>query len=281
VSFDLTLVVPTRDEAPNVAELLARLGRAVGGPGTEILVVDDSEDDTAERVRALAPTAGGSTVRCRHRAANERIGGLGGAVLDGLRAAQAPWVCVMDGDLQHRPELVPALARRAAVGDVDLVVASRYATEGSPTGLGRTRDVTARLGRAVAHASLPGALGRVTDPLSGFFLVRRAALDLDALAPNGFKVLVEILARTPDLRVAEIAHALDPRAAGRSKAGPREAVRLLGLLRAARRGAAPPAAPHHPLHPSHPNHPNHPSHPSHRSRRSRRDAQEQPEERCA
>ncbi len=269
MSFELTVVVPTRDEAANVAELLARLGRAVGGPRTEVLVVDDSDDGTDERVRALAATAGSSAVRCRHRPADQRTGGLGGAVLDGLRVARAPWVCVMDGDLQHRPELVPVLAQRAAVGDVDLVVASRYTSDGSPTGLGRTRDVTARLGRAVAQASLPGALGRVTDPLSGFFLVRRSALDLDALAPNGFKVLVEILARTPDLRVAEVAHALDPRAAGRSKAGPREAVRLLGLLRAARRGAAPPPAPHHPLHPSHP---------SHRSRPSHRT---EPEERCA
>jgi dolichol-phosphate mannosyltransferase len=268
VTSDLTVVVPTRDEAPNIAELLARLGRAVGGPRTEVLVVDDSDDDTPARVAALSETAGSAAVRCRHRPAGERTGGLGGAVLEGLRAARAPWVCVMDGDLQHRPELVPVLVRRAAAGDVDLVVASRYTTAGSPTGLGRTRDVTARVGRAVARASLPGALGRVSDPLSGFFLVRRAALDLEALAPNGFKVLVEILARTPDLRVAEVAHELDARTAGRSKAGPREAVRLLGLLRAGRRaGLAPGPSAHHPLQPSHPSHPS----------RERT----QPEERCA
>jgi dolichol-phosphate mannosyltransferase len=235
VTFDLTVVIPTRDEAANVAELLVRLGQAVGGPRTEILVVDDSVDGTDRIVEARAATAGASAVRCHHRPIGERRGGLGGAVLDGLHRAGAPWVCVMDGDLQHRPELVPGMVQRAAVGDVDLVVASRYTSAGSPTGLGRTRDVTARVGRAVAHASLPAALGRVTDPLSGFFLVRRSALDLDALAPNGFKVLVEILARTPALRVAEVPHALDARAGGRSKAGPREAVRLLGLLRAGRR----------------------------------------------
>jgi dolichol-phosphate mannosyltransferase len=238
VTFDLTVVIPTRNEAANVAELLVRLGRAVGGPRTEILVVDDSVDGTDRLVEALAPTTGASTVRCHHRPVAERVGGLGGAVRDGLRRARAPWVCVMDGDLQHRPELVPVLVQRAAAGDVDLVVASRYTTADSPTGLGRTRDVTARVGRAVAHASLPAALGRVGDPLSGFFLVRRSALDLETLAPNGFKVLVEILARHPGLRVAEVPHALDPRAGGRSKAGPREAVRLLGLLRAGRRSSS-------------------------------------------
>jgi dolichol-phosphate mannosyltransferase len=164
-------------------------------------------------------------------------------VVDGLRAAGAPWACVMDGDLQHRPEFVPALVQRATAGDVDLVVASRYTVADAPSGLGRTRAAGSRLGCAVARASLP-AVGRVADPLSGFFLVRRAALDLDALEPNGFKVLVEILARAPSLRVAEVPYALAPRAAGRSKAGPREAVRLLGLLRARRRSAAaPPPSP--------------------------------------
>jgi dolichol-phosphate mannosyltransferase len=241
VEPSLSIVVPTRDEAPNVAELLGRLGAAVGGPATEILVVDDSDDDTREAVRRAAWRARGSVVRCHHRLPGERVGGLGGAVVAGLRRATAPWVCVMDGDLQHPPGLVPRLTARAAAGDVDLVVASRYVPGGSASGLGTARAVGSRLGGAAARATLPLALGAVTDPLSGFFLVRRDRLDLDALAPRGFKVLVEILARTPGLRVCELPFDLAPRVAGRSKAGPREAVRLVALVLGLRRdsGAAP------------------------------------------
>jgi dolichol-phosphate mannosyltransferase len=263
----LTIVIPTRDEAANVAELLHRLGQVVGGSGTEVLVVDDSDDGTPDVVDVHA-AAGRCVVRCRHRIPGERTGGLGGAVAEGLRAAGAPWVCVMDGDLQHRPEFLPTLLRRAAVGDVDLVVASRYVEAGAGSGLGPGREAGSRLGCALARATLPGALGRVADPLSGFFLLRRSAVDLEALEPKGFKVLVEILARSPDLRTTEVPYALAPRAAGRSKAGPLEAVRLLALLRARRRSLAAPSRSSSPSSPS-----------SSASRPSRPEAQSH--ERCA
>jgi len=109
---DLTVVIPTRNEVPNVPEMLRRLDGALRDLDAEVLFVDDSDDDTPAVISAVISAAGEAAprpVRLLHRAPENRAGGLGGAVIAGMRTAAAPWVVVLDGDLQHPPELVPAL----------------------------------------------------------------------------------------------------------------------------------------------------------------------------
>jgi len=224
------VVVPTRNEAGNVGPLMARLGPVLAGLGGEVLFVDDSDDETPAAVAAAARAAP-VPVRLLHRAGAGRTGGLGGAVQAGLAAAGgARWVVVMDGDLQHPPELVPELIAAAGRG-ADVVVATRYAGQGSAGGLSsRWRGVASRGAGAAARALFPRALARVSDPLSGFFAVRAAAVRSGELRPRGFKILLEVLVRTPGLAVAEVPFTLAERHAGRSKASGREAARYLAQL---------------------------------------------------
>ncbi|WP_107101263.1 glycosyltransferase, partial [Streptacidiphilus griseoplanus] len=233
----LTVVVPTRNEQESVPLLLLHLGPVLAPLDAEILVVDDSDDATPSTV-AEHSRGCPVPVRLLHRPAGTRSGGLSGAVAAGARHARGEWILVMDADLQHPPESAAMLARTAMRHDVDIVIGTRYAGSGAGAGL----DGTARLfassgGTRLAKALFPRRLATVSDPMSGLFVFRADAVDLDRLRPSGFKVLLEILVRHPAARVAEVAYEFAPRAAGRSKASLRVGLsylRHLARLRAAR-----------------------------------------------
>ncbi|MTE24927.1 glycosyltransferase [Microbacterium sp. ZXX196] len=233
--MSVTVIVPTYNERENVAELVRRTARAV--PGAEILFVDDSSDGTADEVRRVAAGAA-CPVRVVHR--DKPTGGLGGAVIEGLRAASHDTCVVMDGDLQHPPERIPDIVAALAAGDGEIVAASRYVGGGSATGLAdATRRLVSRASTAVTRAMFPVRLRRVTDPMTGFFGVDRRLLDLDRLRPRGFKILLEIIVRT-DLAVAEVPFTFGDRFAGASKASVRQGARFLhqlALLRFGKMGA--------------------------------------------
>jgi len=225
--MDLTVIVPTFNEGPNVAELVRRIGASLEGREFEVLFVDDSTDDTPEIIRVVA-SASDFPVRLIHR--DDPVAGLGGAVLDGFRAAQSRWCLVMDGDLQHPPEDIPRMLDRAAVGDVDVVVASRYVAGGTAGGLaGVTRTAVSRVSTALTKSMFPRKLHGTTDPMTGYFLVDRDAVELDALRPRGFKILLEILARR-QLRIGEVPFAFASRSAGESKASFTQGIRFLTQL---------------------------------------------------
>ncbi len=223
----VTVIVPTFNERENVAELVARTAAALAAYDAEILFVDDSTDSTAaevERVAADAPLP----VRVIHRADN--TGGLGGAVVVGLEAAASDLCIVMDGDLQHPPELLPVLLGRHGEGDADVVAASRYIGGGDTSGLGTAvRFGVSRSATWLTRAMFPIRLARSTDPMTGFFLVDRRRLDLSALKPQGFKILLEILART-DLRIAEVPMEFGERRHGTSKASLRQGATFIAHL---------------------------------------------------
>lgn len=226
----VTVIVPTRNEAGNVAALVERLDAALHSVDAEILFVDDSTDDTPERIRSVAGHTA-RRVRLLHRSGPERVGGLGGAVLAGLRTARGDWAVVMDGDLQHPPETVPELVLAGVRAGADLVVASRYCGAGSAAGLaGATRRRVSGAGTHIARTAFPRRLAGCTDPMSGFFALRRGAVDLDQLRPNGFKILLEIVARAPRLRLAEVPFVFQERHSGNSKASLREGLLLAGKL---------------------------------------------------
>lgn len=224
-----TVIVPTRDEHRSVAELVARVGDALSEYDAEILFVDDSDDGTPEEIARVAADAA-IPVRVIHRPAGERDGGLGGAVARGLVAARGDVCIVMDGDLQHPPSVLPRLLERHAEGGVDAVIASRYVGGGDSAGLGtRLRLWVSRAATAVTKAMFPVRLQNVTDPMTGFFLVDRRRVDIGALRPDGFKILLEILVRS-DLRVAEVPMAFDRRRDGVSKATPSQGLHFLAHL---------------------------------------------------
>ncbi|MCX7623433.1 MAG: glycosyltransferase family 2 protein, partial [Thermomicrobium sp.] len=229
----ISLIVPTRNEADNIEPLLVRVLSQLP-PGSEVLFVDDSEDATPERIAASATRD--PRIRLIHRPPGTRDGGLGGAVLMGFRAARCAWVGVMDADLQHPPELLPRLLATAQLHDVDLVVGSRYRDDGQARGLQFLRLAVSRASTTLARLAFPLRMRSVTDPMSGFFVVRRDRLQLDALRPRGFKILLEILVRHPRLRVAEVSYVFGHRHAGQSKATLREGFRYLGQLATLRLG---------------------------------------------
>jgi dolichol-phosphate mannosyltransferase len=222
----VSVVLPTREESGNVEAIAARLGEVLPGMPIELIFVDDSDDDTPEaieRIRSARP------VRLLHRPPAKRWGGLGGAVVEGIQMARGQWVCVMDADLQHPPEAIEDMLAGAEATSAEVVVASRFCAGGGVGPFRRARKAMSRVSSRAALTLFPG-LRHVTDPMSGFFLVRRDALDLDRLHPHGFKILLEILVRTPGLRVTEVPFQFGRRHAGKTKASAREVVRFAEQL---------------------------------------------------
>lgn len=229
----VSVIVPTFNEAPNVSVLVDRLAAALASLTAEIIFVDDSTDETPDVIRAVAARSM-LPVRLLHR--THPKGGLGGAVVAGLKAATNVWCVVMDGDLQHPPELIPALLSSAAAQRADVVVASRYIRGGSSNGLnGGVRHLVSSVSTVLTRAMFPRRLRDCTDPMTGFFAIRTSSIDLAGLRPRGFKILLEVLARN-SLRVAEEPFVFAERHAGTSKASVREGLRFLLQLGALRFG---------------------------------------------
>jgi len=222
----VTIVVPTRNEAANVLPLLERIDAGLGGYPLEVIFVDDSTDDTPAVVENACRRF--PFVQLLHRPAGQRPGGLGGAVVAGFRQARAPYAVVMDGDLQHPPETAAALLAEATATNADVVIGSRYQAEGSASGLASgTRRFVSLATNGMSRLAFPRRLRGVTDVMSGLFLVRLEALDLDALRPSGYKILLELLVRGGRLRVQEVPYTFEARYAGESNASAREGLRFL------------------------------------------------------
>ena len=227
-ALQLGVVIPTFKEAPNVQPLLAKLETALQGVVWQaIFVDDDSPDGTAATVKAIA--AVDPRVICLHRIGRR---GLAGAVIEGAMASAAPFVAVIDGDMQHDETLLPQMLEALQQGRADIVVGSRYlAQAGSDaSALGVTREAGSRLANWLGQKVLRA---KVTDPMSGFFMIRRELVEAvaPALATSGFKVLFDILAsqKTPP-RYLEIPYEFRARVAGDSKLDEGVVVQYLGLL---------------------------------------------------
>ncbi len=226
----LSVIVPTKNESGNIEMLLTRIEKAMNGASTEVVFVDDSTDDTPDVICRLSDGYPGLVVSLLHRLPDQQTGGLGGAVIAGMQVAHAPFACVMDGDLQHPPELLPQLLAVAEQKKADLVVASRRVAESKVSGLNLARNLISRGLDKIARIFFPKQLRGVSDPLTGFFLVRMSAIDFDHMQPKGFKILLEILVRNPDLVKAEVPFHFGVRNAGKSKASTKEAIKYFTLL---------------------------------------------------
>jgi dolichol-phosphate mannosyltransferase len=238
----LALVIPTLHEAANIRIVLERIRESLDplGISYELIVVDDDSGDGTEAiVQEMAETDHRLRFVCR---AGRR--GLGSAVRSGWRLTQAEVMGVIDADLQHPPELLPELWTSLQAGN-DVVLASRYVAQGTVGKWHPGRYLLSRLATFMT-GPLQKPCIRVTDPMSGFFLLRRICVRDIVLQTNGFKLLLEILVRANLQSVAEVPFTFGSRRAGYSKAGLHEAfeyILLLARLSLERAGYLDPADP--------------------------------------
>ena len=221
-SIELSLIVPTYNEVDNIATLVRRVHEALASHCRyELIVVDDdSPDGTAEVARSL-DSEYPIKVIVRH---NER--GLASAVIHGFGHASGDVLGVIDADLQHPPEMIPDLLQYTRDG-ADVGVGSRYEPGGGTEKWTWQRLIVSKVARMLAHLLLPSSK-KVSDPLSGFFLVRKKVIEGVELNPIGYKILLEVLVRGELGQVASIPYTFRGREAGSSKYGIRE---RMGYLR--------------------------------------------------
>lgn len=225
---ELSVVLPCFNERANLAPLLARLEEALGGIHWEAIIVDDDSPDrtwdAAKRIAARDPR-----VRVLRRVGRR---GLAGAVIEGMLASAAPFVAVMDADLQHDETLLAAMLAALRKGRADIVVGSRHVGAGTVgLGLSGTRRSLSDLGGWLANRLLGGR--RIGDPMSGFFMAPRALIEDVAprLSGQGFKILLDLLLSVPPgARVLELPYTFRPRYAGESKLDARVLFDFVGLL---------------------------------------------------
>jgi dolichol-phosphate mannosyltransferase len=190
--MELAVVIPTLNERDNVPLIVERLNRVLAGVAWEaIFVDDDSPDGTADAVRDVARRQG--NIRCVQRLGRR---GLSSACIEGMLASAAPYIAVMDGDLQHDEALLPQMLEKIKAEHLDVVVASRHVGDGSLGEMDQSRvaisDFATRLSRMVIKAEL-------SDPMSGFFIIERGAFAgaMRRLSGQGFKILLDLFASTP------------------------------------------------------------------------------------
>jgi dolichol-phosphate mannosyltransferase len=223
----LSVVIPCYNERANVAPMIARLEQALRGIAWEAIYVDDdSPDGTAAEVRRIAATD--PRVRCIRRIGRR---GLASAVIEGALSTSADYVAVIDGDLQHDETRLPVMLQALRSGDYDIAVASRHVAGGDNAGLAnRWRHVLSDGGIRLAQWFLPT---RLTDPLSGFFMLPRPLFEQLAhhLTGQGFKILLDVmLSATAPPRVIEIPAEFRARVAGESKLDALVLMQFAGLL---------------------------------------------------
>ncbi len=212
----LSVVVPTFNEALNIHRLVTQLAQLLDGPfgdRYEIIVVDDDSPDRTWEL-ALKLTVERPRLQVMRR---ESERGLSSAVIRGWQAARGEVLCVIDADLQHPPDVTLALYRVIERG-AQMAVASRHLEGGGMSDWSMIRRIVSRTAQIIGLLILPGVVGRVSDPLSGYFMIRRSAIEGVLLNPLGYKILIEVMARGRFPWVGEVPYVFSERAHGGSKA---------------------------------------------------------------
>jgi dolichol-phosphate mannosyltransferase len=210
---ELSVVVPTFNERGNIIELLARLRECLAGAAWEVVFVDDdSPDGTADLVRELAAHDG--RIRCIQRIGRR---GLSSACVEGMLSSSAPYLAVIDADLQHDERLLPRMLEALKSEPIDIVIGSRYADGGDVGDWNRGRARLSRLATRLSRRLVPAEL---TDPMSGFFMMHRTVLTgaVRTLSNVGFKILTDLFASNPQpLKFRELSYSFGVRHSGESK----------------------------------------------------------------
>ena len=224
----LSLVVPTYNEVGNVVLLVEKLtgllDRICPNDYELIIVDDDSPDQTWEIARSLLCEYPNLRVM---RRTTER--GLSTAVIRGWQASRGRLLGVIDGDLQHPPEVLEKLLGELVSGS-DLAVASRHVVGGGISEWSVFRRMTSRGAQILGLMIAPRVVGRVSDPMSGYFMVRRSSVTNQILNPQGYKILLEILGRGEIEHISEVGYVFQERQDGESKVTWRQYVEYLQHL---------------------------------------------------
>ncbi len=214
----LTLVIPTYNEAANIESLCSSLVEVFSKNNIdyEVIVVDDnSPDQTWKTVQSIA--AKYNIIKVIRRT-NER--GLATAVIAGWKCAKGDILAVMDGDLQQPPETIPLLLNKFNEDNlIDIVIASRNIKGAIASRRSAWRGFVSWLGTSISIFLLPKLLAQVSDPMSGFFILRKEVINNKVLTPWGYKILLEVLAKGSYRKIAEIPYVFAERKKGGSKAG--------------------------------------------------------------
>jgi dolichol-phosphate mannosyltransferase len=214
-SYELSLVIPTLNEADNIRFIVGEIRSLLDRQSIscEIVVVDDHSDDgTPEAVREMMNTDPHLKLVYRE---GERD--LSTAAVAGWREAAGRYFGIIDADLQHPPEVIPRLLSAVKEGSADLAVASRNVAGGGIKGWIFYRKIISWAAIGMAWILLPFSLWKVKDPTSGCFVFDRKRVDLAKLKPRGFKILIELLVRGDFQNVREIPYEFIERKDGRSK----------------------------------------------------------------
>lgn len=216
----VSIIIPTYNEVDNIEPVVTRSLVAVEGYETEIIIIDDNSPD---RTWARAQTAFADEPRVQ---VIRRMGtrGLGTAVCHGIEQSTNQVCAILDADLQHPPERLPELLRRFEPG-VDLVVGSRHIDGGGVQSWSMIRRIVSAGATFFSKLAVPEAR-QLSDPMSGFFAVRRAAINGVDLTPSGFKILLEILTKADLRAVREAPYTFTNREHGESKLSLREYLRF-------------------------------------------------------
>jgi len=208
-AIELSLISPTFNEKENIIPLVERVHKALSKYSYELIVVDDnSPDGTSELAKSLSSKYPLKViVRTSER-------GLASAVVAGFDQATGEVLGVIDADLQHPPEEIPALLE-AIRGGADVAIASRYVEGGSIEGWSAKREIISKGAKLLATILLP-SLRKIKDPLAGFFLFKRKVIDGAVLTPTGYKILLEVLVRGNASQIAEVPYTFKERERGKS-----------------------------------------------------------------
>lgn len=223
-----SLVIPTYNEKENLPYLIARLTKTlelVGYKFEIIIVDDDSPDETWKLATEMALKE--PRLRVIRRQGKR---GLATAVVTGWKKARGQILGVMDGDLQHSPEVLPDLLKAIVEMPGDIAVASRYAPGAKVEQWGFLRKIASRGAGLLARLALPGTLSKLWDPTSGYFVIRRSVIENIDLCPRGFKILIEVLARGRYKKVVEVPYLFGARNEGKSKLRTRQYIEFLSHL---------------------------------------------------
>ena len=209
LNVELSLIAPTYNEKENIVPLVERVHKALSQYDYELIIVDDnSPDGTAQLANSLSSKYPLKViVRTTER-------GLASAVVAGFSQAGGQVLGVIDADLQHPPEAIPALLD-AIRGGADIAIGSRYVEGGGIEGWGTKREIISIGAKTIARLLLSSVKG-IKDPLAGFFLFRREVIEGAVLAPTGYKILLEVLVRGNASQVVEVPYIFKERERGKS-----------------------------------------------------------------
>lgn len=223
-----SVIIPTYNEGKNIAALIRILTTMLDQvllDNYELIVVDDNSPDYTWKI-AKNLTSEYPQLRVMRRQ-SER--GLSTAVIRGWQAARGQILGVIDGDLQHPPEILLNLLTSIEQG-ADLAVASRHVGEGGVSNWSFARRFLSRGAQVLGLVLLPNVIGRVSDPMSGYFLVRRQTIISKRLNPLGYKILIEVLGRGNIDKIAEVGYVFRERQEGNSKVTGKQYVEYLHHL---------------------------------------------------